>query len=361
MSEKTSQKTEEEMLDQTFGNYDADTNLETQAPGDASATKTKKKSNTNMIIAAGVGIGAVVLLGAKFLMPSSQPAIDNPQNQVQAVDQQIAQAQPPVVETKPVEPVSAEPVNTDILPPANVLPTTEVPAEVPTATTTLPTAEVPTATTTLPTTEVPTATTTLPTKDVVGNKLNNVIKANGEQVDMVNQIQDMFDKQSEELKSSINAVDNRVVNVEKEILSQKDVNKSIENRLTALETGKQVVVSNVNQKGESLNTIKKPRKHKVKAVKTSAMPVKKLDANELLLDKSNEVKKDVLIDTEANIVNNLPKVEIHSVYSGRVWTKNTDGSLSTYVSGDRLPNGELIKKIDDEKYEIITDKRIINK
>ena len=337
MSEKTSQKTEEEMLDQTFGNYDADTNLETQAPGDASATKTKKKSNTNMIIAAGVGIGAVVLLGAKFLMPSSQPAIDNPQNQVQAVDQQIAQAQPPVVETKPVEPVSAEPVNTDILPPANVLPTTEVPAE------------------------VPTATTTLPTKDVVGNKLNNVIKANGEQVDMVNQIQDMFDKQSEELKSSINAVDNRVVNVEKEILSQKDVNKSIENRLTALETGKQVVVSNVNQKGESLNTIKKPRKHKVKAVKTSAMPVKKLDANELLLDKSNEVKKDVLIDTEANIVNNLPKVEIHSVYSGRVWTKNTDGSLSTYVSGDRLPNGELIKKIDDEKYEIITDKRIINK
>ena len=56
---------------------------------------------------------------------------------------------------------------------------------------------------------------------------------------------------------------------------------------------------------------------------------------------------------------NSQKVEIHSIYGGRVWTKNEDGSLSTFTVGDKLPNGEIIRRIDDENFTVSTNKKTI--
>ena len=39
--------------------------------------------------------------------------------------------------------------------------------------------------------------------------------------------------------------------------------------------------------------------------------------------------------------------------------KNEDGSLSTFTVGDKLPNGEIIRRIDDENFTVSTNKKTI--
>ena len=98
MSDKTSQRTEEEMLDQTFVGYDDEMTVQTEdgSKNDgkaAVATAPVKKINQNLLIYGGMGVAAVGVIVWKFVLgghPQPQP---QPQDQAPAqVVQQQQQA-----------------------------------------------------------------------------------------------------------------------------------------------------------------------------------------------------------------------------------------------------------------------------
>lgn len=125
MSDKTSQRTEEEMLDQTFVGYDEEMTVQTEdgakdsggaaaAPVDAAA----KKKNQNLMLAGVVGVAALGILGFKFLggnnsapQPVQEPMQQAPQQQAQApVTAPVAATTEPVQVPVPVAPVVPTPV-----------------------------------------------------------------------------------------------------------------------------------------------------------------------------------------------------------------------------------------------------------
>lgn len=375
MSEKTSQKTEEEMLDQTFGEYDEEITVDTStATGDGSSKAVvKKKNNTNAIIIGVVGVLAVGVVGAKFLSSSNAPAQQEPV----VAPQPVAEA--PVVSPtpEPVAPVVGEPVAPTVPPEATVTPV--VPEEnndvaavepvVPNTPTLPEVGQVPTPPVEQPapvaeTPVVPTPEPVAPVVkpepakvDVASNP--NVLSGNAQQSDLVNQIQSMFDKQNQDFKGALSDINGKITNVEKVLNDQQKINLSVEERLSRLEAGKSVVYKEKTTT-TTTNIVKKPKK---KAPKKA--PVKPV-SNDVLIDKSANESSSIILETdkEKDVVKVEPKlqgIEIHSVYAGRIWTKNADGSLSTFVTGDRLPSGEVIKKVDDEKFQVTTDKRVIGK
>lgn len=167
--------------------------------------------------------------------------------------------------------------------------------------------------------------------------------------DLLFQLQKMFAEQSKEISDSIGKVATRVDTVDQEMQKQQEINASIEKRLEVLERADHVKVKHEDVsfgtklsehavKGESSHRVRHSHKAHRHVVHGAAV----------LVDKSHE--KPLL---------NLPKMRIYSVYSGRAWFKNQDGTLSTYAVGDRLPTGEIVKRIDDSTEDVITDKRVI--
>ena len=123
-------------------------------------------------------------------------------------------------------------------------------------------------------------------------------------------------------------------------------------------------LNTVKQKKQPVATAKverseQPVKREVKAVKSA----KPSYTEEVLVDKTNVVSKPVertnkAVESEIT-TSSLPDYKVHSIFSGRVWLKNSDGTLATYQEGERLPSGELIKKINTETFSVETDKRKI--
>ena len=165
--------------------------------------------------------------------------------------------------------------------------------------------------------------------------------------------------------------------IEKSLDEQKDFNKSIEERLSRLEAGKTTKpvavkseATSVSSDSSEVKATEKPVKKIVRkpivkhsevnskfvSTKTNKSVGNKAEDGEVLIDRSSIKSKPEVQKIEPV----YPKVEIHSIYSGRVWTKNADGTLSTFAVGDKLPTGEVIKKIDEEKEKITTDKRVIS-
>jgi hypothetical protein len=367
MSDKTSQRTEEEMLDQTFGGYDEEMTVQTETgaakagPVPATDAAAKKKKN-DILLYSGVGVAAVCIIGYKFLSPSApQAEVQQPPAQAQTATQQAAPtptvvASSPVVATTPM-PAQVDPLATSTDSAAaqflNKAETPVVPVVAP-----VPTVVVPVTPVVAPTPEVKAAIAAIaPVAPVVVNqevapglnvvdvkKLPVVTSANNQTQEqnssLISQFQEMLEKK----------YDPKFEKIEKSLDEQKVFNKTIEERLARLESGKPtkvVKVDNVVTENKSSEV-----KHEVKHVKKVVKFVKHVN-KDILLDnnKSSERAKSTKVESV------YPKIEIHSVYSGRVWTKNNDGTLSTYTVGDRLPTGEVIKRIDDEKSEVTTDKR----
>jgi hypothetical protein len=103
MSDKTSQKTEEEMLDQTFGGYDEEMTVQTESVTSEdgtvtskSTTVTKKPMNQNLIIGGVVGIAALGIIGMKFAGGNSNQQQVQPPAPVVIAPVVTAPVQPPV-------------------------------------------------------------------------------------------------------------------------------------------------------------------------------------------------------------------------------------------------------------------------
>lgn len=389
MSDKTSQRTEEEMLDQTFVGYDEEMTVQTEDSGketSAPANPPAKKKNQNLLVYGAMGVAAVGFLGFKFLGGSSHP--QQPQAEpMQAQQQAPAPAPAPVVQqaastpaavtTEPVAVPASSPVATQpqtVVTPPVVQPDAQS-ASAPvdpvaqytgnTNTASLPKIDVQPKVDVKPDVkpsvkpDVQPAVTT-DNKTVNVDKVAAVTASNAEASSnndkLLAQFQEMLDKK----------YDPKFEQIQKSLDEQKDFNKSIEERLARLEAGKATKVSSKssNDYSEGNNNETKPVKkivrkpviirHKVKAIVPNKSS--KVDDGDVLIDKSSIKTKPEI----QRIMPVYPKVEIHSIYSGRVWTKNSDGTLSTFAVGDRLPTGEVIKKIDEDKETITTDKRVIS-
>lgn len=378
MSDKTSQRTEEEMLDQTFVGYDEEMTVQTEDSAkdnsSAPAAAPDKKNNQNLLVYGAMGLAAVGFLGFKFLGGDSAPQQQEPQP-IQATQQAPQEVQSSVVAatTEPV-PVPTQP---QVVVPTPVPATPEQSATVtptPTVETNIdPVAQYTGNTTSasLPKVEevkpevkvevqpaqpVPPVQAEVQTVNVerVAAVTSSNAEASSSNERLLAQFQDMLDKK----------YDPKFDKIEKSLDEQKQVNKSIEERLARLEAGKstKVVVASSSDSSATSEVkpvkkiVRKPVVIKRKVEKKVQHRNTKSEDSEVLIDRSS-VKSKPEIQKIAPV---YPKLEIHSVYSGRIWTKNADGTLSTFAVGDKLPSGEVIKKIDEEKEKVVTDRRVIS-
>lgn len=380
MSEK-SQKTEEEMLDQTFGTYDAEMTAEPDAETvntttSKTVTTAKKPMNSNVIIAGGVGLAAIAFLGYKFMAAPAQP---QQQQQVQQV-QPLTPVAPVVQQTAVAPVVATTTTETTVQPQAdtsaaaqylsNSNPLAPKADKVETAAVVAPQPEAPKTEVKVDEPKVEPVKTVVKTEvqtqqpkvDVTLNP--NVVASNAAQSGLTSELKSLFDKQTQEIKGAVENVGNRVDKLEQTVAKQESTNKSIESRLQNLENGKVVkVVKTTVTEDSDVKPVKHVVKHNRKPVVvrhrhiTTKVAKEPKQESSVLIDKS--VNSTVLVNDKVD--SGYQNIEIHSVYGGRVWTKNKDGSLSTYAVGERLPSGEIIKKIDDDKFKVITDKRTISK
>lgn len=433
MSDKTSQRTQEEMLDQTFGQYDDEMTTQTEDPQtvEQQITGKDKKKNSNILIYAVGGLAAVGVVGYVLLSGQSVPvenqqvavapvapvapvnttettevevAINqtpspNPSNNTTVLPQENFLANQNIVGT----PLAGERVN-EQLDRAQVAPAKEevveqTPASNPFGQTTgitggqsqqiisgpplLPPNSPP-----LPELEMNGDVLVLPTiNDSINDSINQTILPsfptqvespsianNLVQTELVSQLQKMFEKQTLEIKDSIGEIDKKVVSLEQELnkatKEQKDINKSLEERLAKLESGQQTKDVNEESKtAEDKAEEKKEVKPEVKPApkpKPVAKPTPKPKPKPVAKPKRANKGSDVLVDKSSTRQrtsqnrNAKPRadVKIHSIFSGRVWTRNADGSLSTFTVGERLPNGEVIKQVGSDRI-ITTSGRVI--
>lgn len=382
MSDKTSQRTEEEMLDQTFVGYDDEMTVQTEDGAKDAAAETPAsaapKKNQNLLIYGGMGVAAVGIIAFKFLSGGSAPAPQ--QEPMQPAAQQQPVVAPVQAASAPVAAATIEPVPVPVTATAPVgVPTPDVTASAPVAEATAVPVQAASAPVVDPVAQFTGNTTsaTLPKieikpevkPEVKVEAVPAVVVSNAEASSNNDKLVAQFQKMLEE------KYDPKFQKIEKSLDEQKDFNKSIEERLSRLEAGKPTKTVATKETNNSVDSsdekTQKPVKKIVrkpivkhtevnsKFVSTKAEKasnVHKSDDGEVLIDRSSvKVKPEI-----QKIEPVYPKVEIHSIYSGRVWTKNADGTLSTFAVGDRLPTGEVIKKIDEEKEKITTDKRVIS-
>lgn len=228
------------------------------------------------------------------------------------------------------------------------------------------------------------ATPVAPVEAPVNHAVAQVVNAPSDAAvaDLVNR----FEGQTSELKNLLGGLDGRMGVVENKLNQQDGINQKVDARLNALEEGK------VDKKGykfggnggnsSAATTDKacdceggKSTKTNTEAAPKKSAPVKKavnntprvakktiVDDGNILVDKNGgkRVKPEDLVKKEVQ-KEVLAPMKIHSIYGKRVWTSNSNGTLSTFTEGDRLPTGEVIKEINDDSFTIVTNKRKIVK
>jgi hypothetical protein len=381
-----SQKTED-MLDQTFANFDSEvTGAETQQTQAADVKGGGAKKSNNMIVFIGAGVAAVGAVGYLFFIkPMLAPAPQAPRTEIKApvslpkpveqkpaevapvaqnpVEQKPAEVAPVVAPANPVNP--AEPVAAKVETPA----VANNPANPPSPLDVKAEAPVNAAMVNQPAKVEAVVPAKVETPKVETAKVEapKVAGVNAQSVAVVDDLKSMFDKQTSEFKTVLTDIDSRVGTLESAVTEQKDLNNKFDQRITALESKKPVAavktVKTAPVDGAEAPTAPVHAKAKAHHSKKKVAVVKakaSADAS-VLIDKSTEVQKAKVesVKTEKAEKSNLPQIALHSIYGGRLWVKNTDGSLSTFSAGDRLPTGETIKSIDDEKFEVHTDKRVL--
>ena len=379
-----SQKTED-MLDQTFANFDTEvTGAETQQASGGKSNSNEAGKKTNMMLFIGAGVAAVLSIGYLFVIkpmlepapmqpvqsnavkplaaapevtPTPTPAVDPlaQPNQAQATDP-MAQPTDPLAQPNQVQATDpmAQPNQaqaTDPMAQPNQVQVTDPMAQPNQVQATDPMAQANQVQATAnPVAPTPTPVAATPVNQPVAVKAETpVAGANVHSVAVVDELKSMFDKQSSEFKTVLTDIDTRVGGLENAINEQKNVNSGFDQRITALE-GKKPVVSQPRKASAAKSTVVRAKK------KASVAKSVKNDAAVLVDNSADKPKAEKVEKAEKS---SLANVAVHSIYSGRLWVKNNDGSLSTYSAGEKLPTGEVIKSIDDENFSVTTDKRVI--
>ena len=254
MSEKTSQKTkEEEMLDQTFGQYENEMTEQTQTEGAETvaptAKKTEGKNSQNLLIFGLGGVAALGVLGYTFLKGGHNTA---PQQAAPVLIQQNASApQPPVQVAPPVMQNASAPM----MGASGMDPAATMGASSPMDNASNgdqgnslngvnqqnPMAGGKQMVDNQPPVVVDQSNVAASAPDKTGQEKPPVVQdvktnavapsGNAAQQALVDQLKQMFDQQTKEIQSSVEHVGNRVTDLEKSVNEQKNVNKSIEERL----------------------------------------------------------------------------------------------------------------------------------
>lgn len=363
-----SQKTED-MLDQTFANFDsevtgADNDDDNDDGGSPSSEPTKKKSS-NMMVFIGAGIAAVGAIAYMFVFKPMMepPPVKRPPIVAKAPAPVAPAAQEPVA---PPAPVVAEPVVPPTAPVVAQVDPQEANKQLPINTGSV-TEKNPL--------DAAMSNNSAPVSPVKEEpiKAGPTLEANpqiNKAIATVDELKSMFEQQTTEFRTVLTNIDDRVVRIESLLQQQKDINVKFDERLVALETGRKVMPQASEEQSSVKTVVKKAAKKKAvnnnddikpvskHASKSSSKSASKYSETEptetgVVLDKSSVEQK------EKVAINNLPRLSLHSIYAGRIWIKNEDGSLSTYIAGDKLPTGEVIKKVDDENFEVSTNKRVI--
>lgn len=342
MKEDRSQSTEE-MLDSTFNEFEQDLSIqEEQTVQEASPTNTSKDSNKkqNILIFGGVAFAAILFIGYKFLMA---PPVSEEQNQIQAAVVNEVRQDEELLKIKKEEVPNNVQINNieETGKDSDSIKKENIPSSV--ANEQL-----------LGEIKTQNVETSLGNKDI---KKPDEIPQNTEilnkEVAPVNienkktELESLLDKQTKELKEMINGFGDKITKVEQDIAVQLEFNKKVEERLSNLENGKAVIKKStspkiVKKQKKSVSIAKNDKKESgAKIFEEDLVITDKLNDNNIVINKSKVV----------------PEFEIHSIYSNRAWIKNEDGSLTTYSVGDKLSNGEIIKSIDDSKFEIKTNKK----
>lgn len=430
---KTSKRTEEEMLQETFAQFQAQATTEDAATesGDTSPGAVKNGNKNNLILLASC-VAAVGIVGYIFfvkpMLSSEQVAAPTQNNQTQLAANQNNQAQQPVAPVNPTQqnqglqaPVTPEPqvqqpaldpiaqlqaqanqvvppmpAATPVAPP-DAIKTPEIdkffaqgqqmPAPVPAPVNpAVPAAPIqapiemsPTPSTPTPSVQTQVAVTpgvvTEPVAPIVPNNpvvadINPVAPVvpvtalDAQQTNVVTELQNRFEAQNNEFKNLIAGVDGRVTGLEEKVTSH-------DARITRLESfheGQKAKVKPAEKKVESVSSSSEVKSvaasEKAKAVVKKVRPEVKprnevvQDENVLFGSNSGAKRKESPKKAEKPSYQEYP---IHSIYGGRFWVKNSDGSLSTYAAGDKLPSGEVIKEVNDEEFSIKTNLRTIVK
>jgi hypothetical protein len=193
-----------------------------------------------------------------------------------------------------------------------------------------------------------------------GGTLINSQSPTSPQEVVITDLESKFTNQNSELKGLINGIGSRV-----DVLEGKY--DEVSKRIVALEEGK------VDKKKPSSNNNVTNNSEKAEpSSKPVRRPVVKKAAPKQDVKRNTESGDDVLFKTSGSSSSaatpsqsaskpSLAPLEIHSIYGQRIWTKNANGTLSTYAEGDKLPTGEVIKSINDETFTVVTNQRKIVK
>ncbi len=327
----------DELAEQTFGGgFDGDITVTRESDGvtsesssyensSASIKNTKKKSSSNVIIFGVVGLAAVGIFGYKMFMgdaPVSQEQVAPPVNLVAPQEAQV-EPEPVVIEqpqsTPPAmlegEQVGVNSPSTSITglmaPEVKAVPKTEIAEVIKQEVTVIPPPEVKVVT------------------PVVSNKA--------------------MPSSSESVEVQMKRLNDMMISQDKEFALLMGRMANIEEKMGAIIDGysKSSPIAQKNNEAKSVSYSGKKKSTKAKSKKDSSV----------LFEKSLPVVKE----------EKLPKVEdveikgynIYSMYSGRFWIKNYDGTLSSFAIGDKMPNGEKIKKVDMDAKLVKTDKGFI--
>ena len=414
MSENMSQNTENDFLDQTFKDIDSSVSLE-ESDDNATQEVTKpaaKKAglSTNMWLLGG-GALAMVGIGAFWFLGGGQQAPQ--QQEVAPAAQETAPEQPAISFNEPTPQQEVAPAPTPeplaITPPAAdpLLAQTPVDPFAPTAPAVDPFA----STQNIPSVVMPEAMPQLSEPvpsvdtDVLNNEVAGVLQgatvatvatnqntpvevqpqltqiaptpvamepiqsiaSNAPQTAHVDELRGLFDKHSVE----IDKLDIRVTALEakfdKSVQEQMAINKRVEERLAKLEQGG-VSVSNSSAKSSSAKSgsgvSKNTQRKRVKKASTQKqVSSTKTSSSKVTVTNEPNFDSTTLVDKRDVVAVAKPKqqsIDIHSVFSGRLWIKNPDSTLSTFAVGEAIPGGEKIKRIDEVSRKIYTDKRVIS-
>lgn len=376
MSDKTSQTTEEELLDQTFGPFDeALTGEDTPQTIEKELTDKGKKKSSNMLIYAGGGLAAVAVVGYVLMSGQEDYVVQQPVDQVVNVapiqSAPIQPAQPAQVQQEVVQesflanqnlngnPLAGERLNEELVINPNAGNVFGGQVSPPVSAMNPHSMTEPDFMKDLQNNQQiyfqPSVPVTPNQEQMVNETITSVAPVvntpsyenNLVQKELVQQLQQMFEKQTNDIKGSIEEINTSVVEVTKRVdvleskldkatEDQKEINKSLDERLAKLESGLQTKeIAKVEEKPAPKAAPKKANPAPAKkATPRKAAPVK----SEVLVDKSK-------VQTQKAPVRAKGGTKIHSIFAGRVWTRNADGSLSTFVAGERL-NGEVIKSIE---------------